>query len=305
MTVILTLSGFCLPVGIYAKKYEWAARPSTPSGGSLHLDLHPPPMQIGGDCSLWIRSATLDFDDGLWECQVTASDFTTQDALTSQPVRLVVRVGHVSTIRPPPGNHVQPSAALRRKPSKPKLPMAPQRPRLEYEGTHVPPGHNITVDSGSLATAKCVSHYGNPPATLKWFLETLIKRSLHIAPVSTYFTLHDAPTIRLIGSPEIDLEEDKDALVLRCVADANPPASIVWRRAGRSEIASLQETLQLRPVGRRDAGLYTCQAQNSVGTSEQLSVQLDDMLYEEGENEDKDDDDGDYDNDSNDEKMMI
>lgn len=36
-----------------------------------------------------------------------------------------------------------------------------------------------------------------------------------------------------------------------------------------------QETLQLRPVGRRDAGLYTCQAQNSVGTSEQLSVQLD------------------------------
>lgn len=50
----------------------------------------------------------------------------------------------------------------------------------------------------------------------------------------------DAPTIRLIGSPEIDLEEDKDALVLRCVADANPPASIVWRRAGRSEIASLQ-----------------------------------------------------------------
>lgn len=36
-----------------------------------------------------------------------------------------------------------------------------------------------------------------------------------------------------------------------------------------------QESLQLRPVGRRDAGLYTCQAQNSVGSSEQMSVQLD------------------------------
>jgi Immunoglobulin domain len=64
-------------------------------------------------------------------------------------------------------------------------------------------------------------------------------------------------------------------LALRCEADANPPASIVWRRAGRSEIASLSENLQLRPVGRRDSGLYSCQAQNSVGTSDVLSVQLD------------------------------
>lgn len=81
------------PVGIYTKKYEWASRlPTNDNGNVLHLDLHPPPpVQVGGDCSLWIRSATLDFDDGLWECQVTASDFTTQDALTSQPVRLVVR----------------------------------------------------------------------------------------------------------------------------------------------------------------------------------------------------------------------
>lgn len=68
------------PVGIYPKKYEWA---------SSSMGMHAP--HPGGDCSLWVRSATLDFDDGIWECQVTASDFTTQDALTSQPVRLVVR----------------------------------------------------------------------------------------------------------------------------------------------------------------------------------------------------------------------
>lgn len=88
-----------------------------------------------------------------------------------------------------------------------------------------------------------------------------------------YFS--DAPTIRLVGAPTGDLEEGRDALVMRCVADANPPASVVWRRAGRSDIASLEESLQLRPVGRRDAGMYTCQAQNAVGASESLSVQLD------------------------------
>lgn len=68
------------PVGIYPKKYEWASQYGL--GQTTH---------VGGDCSLWVRAAQLEFDDGLWECQVTASDFTTQDALTSQPVRLVVR----------------------------------------------------------------------------------------------------------------------------------------------------------------------------------------------------------------------
>ncbi|CAD7092261.1 unnamed protein product [Hermetia illucens] len=270
------------PVGIYPKKYEWAA-----SSMMIHQSLQPP--HYGGDCSLWIRSATLDFDDGFWECQVTASDFTTQDALTSQPVRLVVRV-------------------------------TPQRPRLEHEGVHVPPGHNVTVDSGGVATVKCISHYGNPPATLKWFLggreipalgaqvnateadnprtwsatsvvQVKASRERHgemlqcIAFHESYATksmsvearmdIKYAPTIRLLGAPQIDLEEGKDVLILRCEADANPPASIVWRRSGRSEIASLQESLQLRPVSRGDAGLYTCQAQNTVGTSEQLSVEVD------------------------------
>ena len=38
-------------------------------------------------------SKTMDikFDDGLWECQVTASSFESQDALASKPARLVVR----------------------------------------------------------------------------------------------------------------------------------------------------------------------------------------------------------------------
>jgi hypothetical protein len=62
------------PMGMYPHKYEWAS-------GS----------QENGDCSIWVRAAQLEFDDGNWECQVTASDFHTQDALTSLPVHLVVR----------------------------------------------------------------------------------------------------------------------------------------------------------------------------------------------------------------------
>jgi hypothetical protein len=68
---------------MYAKKYEWATGNANPMGQQQNSN--------SGDCSIWIRAATLEFDDGLWECQVTASDFTAQDALTSQPQRLVVR----------------------------------------------------------------------------------------------------------------------------------------------------------------------------------------------------------------------
>lgn len=60
-------------MGIYLGKYEWAGNPDT------------------GDCSLRVMNAALEYDDGEWECQVTASDFQAQDALTSRPVKLVVR----------------------------------------------------------------------------------------------------------------------------------------------------------------------------------------------------------------------
>ena len=61
------------PIGLYNGKYEWAAR-----AGS-------------GDCSLNLMAIDIKFDDGLWECQVTASSFESQDALASKPARLVVR----------------------------------------------------------------------------------------------------------------------------------------------------------------------------------------------------------------------
>ncbi|KAJ9592667.1 hypothetical protein L9F63_015663, partial [Diploptera punctata] len=82
------------------------------------------------------------------------------------------------------------------------------------------------------------------------------------------------PEVRLQGVPLHDLEESRDDVVLRCVADANPPAKIVWKRSGRSEIVSLEETLQFRPVGRQNSGTYTCEAKNLVGASEPLTVDL-------------------------------
>ena len=44
-----------------------------------------------GDCSLKILDANLEFDDGVWQCQVTPSSFQLRDALISEGAEVVVR----------------------------------------------------------------------------------------------------------------------------------------------------------------------------------------------------------------------
>ena len=61
------------PVGMYRDKYEWDGDQTT------------------GDCSLRVKEANIEYDNGVWQCQVTASDFTQQDTLISEGAELVVR----------------------------------------------------------------------------------------------------------------------------------------------------------------------------------------------------------------------
>ena len=61
------------PVGIFPGKYT-LAKPVTE-----------------GDCSLTIFSVDLKLDDGEWECQVTSTNFQSQDALTSSRAKLTVQ----------------------------------------------------------------------------------------------------------------------------------------------------------------------------------------------------------------------
>lgn len=95
-------------------------------------------------------------------------------------------------------------------------------------------------------------------------------------PTECYrYFVADPPEVRLVGTPTTDLEESRDNVAVRCVTDANPPAAVVWRKSGRADIVSVEESLQFRPVTRKDSGTYTCQARNALGSSEPLTVNLD------------------------------
>ena len=61
------------PVGIFPGKYEWA--------GDLDH----------GNCSLRIIDAISEYDDGVWQCQVTASDFEQGDSLISDGAKVGVQ----------------------------------------------------------------------------------------------------------------------------------------------------------------------------------------------------------------------
>ena len=79
-----------------------------------------------------------------------------------------------------------------------------------------------------------------------------------------------------IETSQIDyLEEEKDPATLRCVADSNPPATILWRKEGLDGIFSPDAEINFSPVTRHTAGLYSCTAENALGMSKEAYVQLD------------------------------
>ncbi|XP_034948743.1 hemicentin-2-like [Chelonus insularis] len=280
------------PIGMYPDKYEWAN-----GQGNDRND---------ADCTLLIRRASLDFDDGIWECQVTPGDFTRQDALTSLPSRLLVKV-------------------------------KPRKPRLEYGGAILTGA--LTLREGQEVTISCVSRYGNPPALIKWFIggdeveplreqtnatevdspktwaaHSLLRvrgdrenhglpiRCLSLHPSSPLpaiaecrLDIHYSPEVRIETSPRVltsALEDSSSFLSLKCLADANPPANIRWYKDSvalerYNSMDSLSQNfthrngtlsgseIRFEPVKQQDAGLYSCKGINVIGESIPANYRLD------------------------------
>lgn len=94
--------------------------------------------------------------------------------------------------------------------------VAPQKPKLEHEGRSILPGNNVTVDSGATATVKCVSHYGNPPAVLKWYLGDQEIAPLHPQANSTE---PDNPrTWSAASVVQVPATKERHGMPLKCLA---------------------------------------------------------------------------------------
>lgn len=94
--------------------------------------------------------------------------------------------------------------------------VAPQKPKLEFEGQNVMPGNNITVDNGATATVKCVSHYGNPPATLRWYLGDQEIAPLH--PQANSTEPDNPKTWSAASVVQIPATKERHSFPLKCLA---------------------------------------------------------------------------------------
>ena len=55
--------------------------------------------------------------------------------------------------------------------------------------------------------------------------------------------------------------------MIRCKPEANPAASVLWRRAGQLGTWSTEPEVLIGNVGKEDGGIYTCTAHNKLGVS--------------------------------------
>ena len=89
------------------------------------------------------------------------------------------------------------------------------------------------------------------------------------------FYIPDPPSVTVETTSLDYLEEEKDSVSLRCIAESNPQPKIVWYKEGENGIFSVEKEIHISPVTRHSAGTYKCVAENTLGLSEPAFVDLD------------------------------
>ena len=97
----------------------------------------------------------------------------------------------------------------------------------------------------------------------------------NVAASTVLFAFADPPYVVTESTSLSNLEEEKDSVTMRCMAESNPPAKVWWEKEGVNGIFSPDKEITISPVTRTTAGTYKCVAQNALGMSEPAFVELD------------------------------
>ncbi|UYV83147.1 hypothetical protein LAZ67_22002421 [Cordylochernes scorpioides] len=238
-----------------------------------------------GDCSITVQQASLEDDDATWRCQVTQASLT-DPTLTSDPVRLTVREAPLGPRIESNTNPLQPGEALtaragelRRLHCVSRRGNPPAALRWLLEELELPANQTNATDVDHPKTFQAVSVLDY--VFLKEHNQHVLRcvamheaYSTKTSEAAVRLEVHYPPEIALQGRPEQEVEEGS-SLSLRCLADANPQANIIWRKSGHSGIYDIKDRIDFKPVRRSDSGVYSCAAKNDLGQSEEVQVEVD------------------------------
>ena len=253
------------PVGLFPSKYEWA--------GDV----------AGGDCSLLVLEASSEYDDGVWQCQVTASNFKKGDSLISDGAEVVVR-------SPPQELHF-----------------------LSKQGVVDPSRQSVNATAGSRMDIKCVTSGANPVPSLSFSLDgtpvrtenTQINKRLagggwesslqlsyipsrgqdgaslgcsvhHEAlpaplELEASISVSFAPRVTRVTANQTRADQG-ETVSLHCEVESNPPPSISWSRLSQPGVTlGHGEVFLISNIDQSWDDVYICEAENDVGLGEARS----------------------------------
>ncbi|GFR21624.1 kin of IRRE-like protein 1 [Trichonephila clavata] len=137
-----------------------------------------------GDCGITITNTQLEDDDGLWQCQVTQASLQ-ELTLTSPEVKLTVRE-------------------------------APYPPIIEDTTIQIVQGDPFTARANEPKRLHCLARKGNPPATLKWFLNDVeITTNVNQTNVRD---LEKRKTWQAVSALDMTFTKEDNHKMLKCVA---------------------------------------------------------------------------------------
>ncbi|RWS11108.1 cell adhesion molecule-like protein, partial [Dinothrombium tinctorium] len=261
-----------LGLGVIPNKYEFKRTPDN------------------GDCSITIHNLARETDEGSWQCQVLSTSLD-QPTLQSDIVTVTVliapgqpRIKKISEV----------STRLER--------FALRETEIECSIAkgHPPPiilwylnDENIT-DKASSVTSKTPPPKSETVNTLSTLQMTFGKEynnaTLKCVALHPLINQTDSVILNLFYPPEVSVSKDRYSIVedteltVECKVDANPPATVAWRRVGDNSIVEAnplygRNYLHFEKVTRDLNGKeYECIAQNDYGTAKPVIVSFD-VLY--------------------------
>ena len=99
-------------------------------------------------------------------------------------------------------------------------------------------------------------------------------QNLYIEFIVISNMLLDPPNVTASTSLDGPATAGEDSAILTCNVEANPPATIRWRKEGSLKVLGSDPELVLDPVKQTDAGNYTCHVSNELGHDTSLPVEI-------------------------------